>query len=37
MMVTLLPPTAGTAVVNGFDVRTQADGGVARLASSHRR
>src|SRR4249920_3142953 len=26
MMVTLLPPTAGTAVVNGFDVRTQADG-----------
>src|SRR6476659_1888439 len=25
MMVTLLPPTAGTAVVNGFDVRTEAD------------
>src|SRR5881394_1376921 len=26
MMVTLLPPTAGTALVNGFDVRTEADG-----------
>src|SRR5262249_57594477 len=26
MMVTLLPPTAGTAVVNGFDVRAEADG-----------
>src|SRR5690242_10739319 len=25
MMVTLLPPTAGTALVNGFDVRTQSD------------
>jgi ABC-2 type transport system ATP-binding protein len=24
MMVTLLPPTAGTALVNGFDVRTEA-------------
>jgi ABC-2 type transport system ATP-binding protein len=23
MLVTLLPPTAGTAIVNGFDVRTQ--------------
>src|SRR3954465_14575766 len=26
MMVTLLPPTAGTAVVNGFDVIKQSDG-----------
>jgi ABC-2 type transport system ATP-binding protein len=26
MMVTLLPPTAGTAVINGFDVVKQADG-----------
>jgi ABC-2 type transport system ATP-binding protein len=26
MLVTLLPPTAGTAVVNGFDVVKQADG-----------
>jgi len=26
MMVTLLPPTAGTAVVNGFDIVKQADG-----------
>ena len=26
MMVTLLPPTAGTAVVNGFDIVRQADG-----------
>src|SRR5437773_8103760 len=26
MLVTLLPPTAGTAVVNGFDIRKQADG-----------
>src|SRR5258706_9690483 len=26
MMVTLLPPTAGTALVNGFDVVRQADG-----------
>jgi len=26
MMVTLLPPTAGTALVNGFDVIKQADG-----------
>src|SRR5215813_12678856 len=26
MMTTLLPPTAGTAVVNGFDVVKQADG-----------
>ncbi len=25
MMVTLLPPTSGTAVINGFDVRKQAD------------
>jgi ABC-2 type transport system ATP-binding protein len=25
MMVTLLPPTSGTAVINGFDVRQQAD------------
>ena len=25
MMVTLLPPTSGTAIVNGFDVRTQAN------------
>ena len=26
MLTTLLPPTAGTALVNGFDVRKQADG-----------
>jgi ABC-2 type transport system ATP-binding protein len=26
MLVTLLPPTAGTAVVNGFDIRKEADG-----------
>src|SRR5205823_14916550 len=26
MLVTLLPPTAGTAVVNGFDVVRDADG-----------
>src|SRR5258705_8246425 len=26
MMVTLLPPTAGTAVINGFDVVKQSDG-----------
>ena len=26
MLTTLLPPTSGTAVVNGFDVVTQADG-----------
>ena len=26
MLVTLLPPTAGTALVNGFDVVTQSDG-----------
>src|SRR5438552_11671102 len=26
MLVTLLPPTAGTAVVNGFDIRKDADG-----------
>src|SRR5215210_3289632 len=26
MLTTLLPPTAGTAVVNGFDVIKQADG-----------
>ncbi len=26
MLVTLLPPTAGTAIVNGFDVMKQADG-----------
>jgi ABC-2 type transport system ATP-binding protein len=26
MMTTLLPPTEGTALINGFDVRTQADG-----------
>src|SRR6476646_2600588 len=26
MLVTLLPPTAGTALVNGFDVTKQADG-----------
>src|SRR6266566_5469482 len=26
MLVTLLPPTSGTAVVNGFDVVKQADG-----------
>ena len=25
MMVTLLPPTSGTAIINGFDVRKQAD------------
>jgi ABC-2 type transport system ATP-binding protein len=25
MMVTLLPPTSGTAIVNGFDVRTRAN------------
>jgi ABC-2 type transport system ATP-binding protein len=25
MMVTLLPPTSGTAIINGFDVRTQAN------------
>src|SRR5438552_14782120 len=25
MLTTLLPPTSGTAVVNGFDVRQQAD------------
>ena len=25
MMVTLLPPTSGTALINGFDVRQQAD------------
>ena len=25
MMVTLLPPTSGTALINGFDVTTQAD------------
>src|SRR3954462_5897163 len=26
MMVTLLPPTSGTAVINGFDVGKQSDG-----------
>src|SRR6476660_3834382 len=26
MLVTLLPPTAGTALVHGFDIRKQADG-----------
>ena len=26
MLVTLLPPTAGTALVNGFDIVRQADG-----------
>jgi len=26
MLVTLLPPTDGTAIINGFDVRKQADG-----------
>src|SRR5258706_5082057 len=26
MLVTLLPPTTGTAIVNGFDVVKQADG-----------
>src|SRR5213592_5292403 len=26
MLVTLLPPTAGTAVVNGFDIRKDPDG-----------
>ncbi len=26
MMVTLLPPTSGTALINGFDVVKQADG-----------
>src|SRR3954468_109553 len=26
MLVTLLPPTDGTAVINGFDIRKQADG-----------
>src|SRR5215470_7031257 len=26
MMVTLLPPTEGTAIVNGFDIVKQADG-----------
>jgi ABC-2 type transport system ATP-binding protein len=26
MLTTLLPPTSGTAVVNGFDIRTQQDG-----------
>src|SRR5438045_7128428 len=26
MMVTLLQPTSGTAVINGFDIRKQADG-----------
>jgi len=26
MLVTLLPPTAGTAIVNGFDIQKQADG-----------
>src|SRR3954454_13081775 len=26
MMTTLLPPTAGTALVNGFDITTQSDG-----------
>jgi ABC-2 type transport system ATP-binding protein len=26
MLTTLLPPTSGTAVINGFDVKTQADG-----------
>ena len=26
MLTTLLPPTAGTALVNGFDVVKQADG-----------
>src|SRR4029077_12209606 len=26
MMTTLLPPTSGTAIVNGFDVVKQADG-----------
>ena len=25
MMVTLVPPTSGTAIINGFDVRTQAN------------
>ncbi len=25
MLTTLLPPTSGTAIVNGFDIRTQAD------------
>ncbi len=25
MMVTLLPPTAGTAVINGFDIVKQSD------------
>src|SRR4249920_183285 len=26
MLTTLMPPTAGTAIVNGFDVTKQADG-----------
>src|SRR3954467_2344835 len=26
MLTTLLPPTAGTAIVNGFDITTQSDG-----------
>jgi ABC-2 type transport system ATP-binding protein len=26
MLTTLLPPTSGTAVINGFDIRTQQDG-----------
>src|SRR5919199_182046 len=26
MLVTLLPPTDGTAIINGFDIRRQADG-----------
>src|SRR5439155_5011055 len=26
MLVTMLPPTSGTAIVNGFDVVKQADG-----------
>jgi ABC-2 type transport system ATP-binding protein len=26
MLTTLLPPTSGTALINGFDVQKQADG-----------
>jgi ABC-2 type transport system ATP-binding protein len=37
MMTTLLVPTAGTALVNGFDIVKQADDVRNRSASSRRR
>jgi ABC-type multidrug transport system ATPase subunit len=37
MMVTLLPPTSGTAIINGFDVKKNRTMCVDRSASSPRR